>query len=245
MSWATIISSRTPSAASSRASATTSSIGLVTCLPRICGIAQNVHSRSQPSEIFRNAKCRGVIRSRAVSGQRVSRGRVEHHPLLVQPAQQPIGNLGDFLAAEDADQVIDSRSIHEQRLFLPLGQAARHDHAPQFAAAFQLQHLVDGGERFLPGRLDEAAGVDDHEVGAARIVDQLVAVELQQPQHPLAVDEVLRAAEADKGVAAFGRAARELGGEGGGHGAVETIEIRRSGEATLIVTVAHAAANWW
>ena len=30
-----------------------SSIGLVTCLPRMPGIAQKVQSRSQPSEIFR------------------------------------------------------------------------------------------------------------------------------------------------------------------------------------------------
>ena len=53
MSWATRISSRTPSAASSSASATTISIGLVTCLPRMKGIAQNVQNRSQPSETLR------------------------------------------------------------------------------------------------------------------------------------------------------------------------------------------------
>ena len=43
-----------------------------------------------------------------------------------------------------------------------------------------------------------------------RLVHQLVAVELQQAEHPLAVDEVLRAAEADEGVAALRCAARKL-----------------------------------
>ena len=38
------------------------------------------------------------------------------------------------------------------------------------------------------------------------LVDQLVAVELQQAEHPLAVDEVLGAAEADEGVGALGLA---------------------------------------
>ena len=102
------------------------------------------------------------------------------------------------------------RSI-EQRFLLPLGQAAGDDHAAELALALELEHLVDRGERLVPGRLDEAAGVDDDEVGALRLVDQLVAVELQQAEHPLAVDEVLRAAEADEGVGAFvGRGSVDL-----------------------------------
>ena len=38
----------------------------------------------------------------------------------------------------------------------------------------------------------------------SRLVHQPVAVELQQAQHPLAVDQVLGAAEADEGVVALG-----------------------------------------
>ena len=205
MSWATITSSRTPSAASSRASATTSSIGLVACLPRILGIAQNVHSRSQPSEILRNAKCRGVIRSRAVSGSGCVGRRLEDGPLLVEPAEQPVGDLGDFLAAEDADQVVDVRAARSSSDSFCRSARQPETITPRsLPLPLELEHLVDGGERLLPGRLDEAAGVDDGEVGARRVVDQLVAVELQHAQHPLAVDEVLGAAEADEGVTALG-----------------------------------------
>ena len=40
-------------------------------------------------------------------GQRLRRRRVEDGPLFVEPADQPVGDLGDLLAAEDADQVVD------------------------------------------------------------------------------------------------------------------------------------------
>ncbi len=97
-----------------------------------------------------------------------------------------------------------------KRFFLSFGEAAGDDDAAQFAAAFQFEHFVDRGERLCPGGLDETARVDDGEVGAARVVHQFVTIELQQAEHPLAVDEVLRTAEADKRVAALGFAARTL-----------------------------------
>jgi hypothetical protein len=83
---------------------------------------------------------------------------------------------------------------------LPLGQTARDDHAAELAATLEFEHLVDGAERFLTGRLDEAAGVHDREVGLGGVIDQLVAVQLEHAQHPLAVDEVLRTAQADEAV---------------------------------------------
>ncbi len=54
-----------------------------------------------------------------------------------------------------------------------------------------------------------AASMNPHVLTTAksaplRVVHQLVTVELQQAEHPLAVDEVLRAAEADKRIAALG-----------------------------------------
>ena len=129
MSWATITSSRTPSAASSRASASTSSIGLVACLPRILGIAQNVHSRSQPSEIFKKGKVPRRDPQPVAIRQRRDWRRLEHGPLLVEPADQPIGDLGHLLAAKDADQMVDVGAGFQQGFFFAFGQAARNDHA--------------------------------------------------------------------------------------------------------------------
>ena len=138
---------------------------------------------------------------------------MKHHPLLLQTAQQPVGHLRDLLAAEHADQVIDLRPRFEQRLALPLGQTARDDHALELAAPFEVEHLIDGGKRLLPRGLDKPARVHDRKISPPRIIDQLIAIELQQPQHPLAVDEILRAAQADECIAALRRAARKLIGE--------------------------------
>ena len=44
----------------------------------------------------------------------------------------------------------------------------------------------------------------DHQLGAVRLGNHPVAVQLQQPGHPLAIDEVLGTAEADQGVGAGG-----------------------------------------
>ena len=145
-----------------------------------------------------------MIRSRPVVGQRPAGGRAEHGPLLEQPAEQPVGRRGDLVAGENADQLIDVRDTAEQALLVAFRQAAGDDHAAAAARALQPQHLLDRLVRFLAGVADESAGVDDHQIGPVRLADQPVAVQLQQPGHPLAVDEVLRAAEADQGVGALG-----------------------------------------
>jgi len=118
-----------------------------------------------------------------------------------------------MFAAEYTDQVIDVGARIEQGLFLPFREAAGYDHTAQFALSFQIEHFVDRGKRFGPGRFDESACVDDGEVGTLWIVHQLIAIKLQQAEHALAVDEVLRAAKADKRIAALGFAARTLSSE--------------------------------
>ena len=166
--------------------------------------------------------------------QRPRRGRLKHRPLLVQPADQPIGHLGHLLAAEDAHQVVDLGQRLQQLFLLALGQAAGDDHAADVPLALQLEHLVDRGVRLVAGPLDEAAGVDDDEIGAGRLADQLVAVELQQAEHPLAVDQILGAAEADERIGALGRGGR--GGAGsflersGGQQPVPSLERVLSGK---------------
>ena len=63
-------------------------------------------------------------------------------------------------------------------------------------------------ERLLPGRLDEPAGVDDDDVGPVGVGREGVAVLGELAEHPLGIDDVLRAAEADEGEGAL-RASRE------------------------------------
>src|SRR5262245_28059093 len=108
--------------------------------------------------------------------------------------------------------MVDLGPVAQELLFLPLGQAAGDNDAARAAAALQLQHLVDGGKRLGPRPLDEAAGVDDDEVGSVRLADQLVAVEFEEAEHSLAIDKVFRAAKTDEGIRAFTFSRRSLSG---------------------------------
>ena len=61
-----------------------------------------------------------------------------------------------------------------------------------------LQRGADGVERLVARRIEEAAGVDDDEVGAVMLAGDLVALGAQARQDPLGIDQRLRAAEADE-----------------------------------------------
>ena len=159
--------------------------------------------RLQPSEIFRNARCRGVIRSRCVSGRaRVGAGR-KTRPLLVQPGEQPLGRGGDLVAAEHAHELIDAGIHLQQLVLLALGQAAGDDHAAGLALLLHVEHFADRGVRLGPRIGDEGAGIDDDEIAAFRLEDHFVAFQPQQAGHALAIDQVFGAAQRDEAIAAF------------------------------------------
>ncbi len=60
------------------------------------------------------------------------------------------------------------------------------------------QGLADGGKRLLLGAVEEAAGVDDHEVGALMLAGELIALRAQARDDALAIDQRLGAAEGDE-----------------------------------------------
>jgi hypothetical protein len=66
------------------------------------------------------------------------------------------------------------------------------------AADFVLDHLEDGVDGLLLGGVDEAAGVDDDDLGVFGAGGELGAVVVEQAHHDLGVDEVFGAAEGDE-----------------------------------------------
>ena len=64
--------------------------------------------------------------------------------------------------------------------------------------AVLVQRLADGVERFRHGRVDEAAGVDDDQVGTVIGGRNRVALGAQLRQDLLGIDERLGAAEGDE-----------------------------------------------
>src|SRR5262249_41013198 len=112
-------------------------------------------------------------------------------------------DLDDLFAAEDADDVIDAGHLLQEGIAQPLGEAAGDDDGADLALALEVEHLADDAERLLPGGLDEAAGVDDDDLGAVGLGGQRVAGLGELSKHPLGVNEVLGTAETDEGETSF------------------------------------------
>jgi hypothetical protein len=91
--------------------------------------------------------------------------------------------------------VVDLGKLPRERLRVALHEAARHDELLAPAAPLLLRELDDRVHRLDLGALDEPAGVHDHDLGLRRILDEPVARLGERPEHHLAVDAVLRAAE--------------------------------------------------
>lgn len=61
-----------------------------------------------------------------------------------------------------------------------------------------MEDLIDGIERFLSGRLEKAAGIDDNVIGIGKFRCHRVARLKEQADHDLGVDEIARTAKADE-----------------------------------------------
>jgi len=81
-----------------------------------------------------------------------------------------------------------------------LDEAAGDDDATRFAAVLLLvlDHLEDGVDGLLLGGVDEAAGVDDDDLGVFGARGELGSVVVEETHHDLGVDEVFGAAERDE-----------------------------------------------
>ena len=113
-----------------------------------------------------------------------------------------------------AQHGVDLADLRLQFAAVALRQAAGDDEFLAAPGLLQLGELQDRVHRLLLGRVDERAGVDHEHVGRRRVGGDVVAGLLDQADHHLGVDEVLRAAEGDEadfhGCLSVGRS-QELG----------------------------------
>ena len=96
----------------------------------------------------------------------------------------------------EADEAVDLGDLPGELVAEAVDHAAGHQHLLD-PLALAADHLQDGVDRLLLGLLDEGAGVDHHRLRRVEVVDHLIAAPGELAEHDLAVDEVLRAAEAD------------------------------------------------
>ena len=124
------------------------------------------------------------------------------HPVGRVAHQHPLGAAGeDLLELEHvarAEEVVDLAHLLGQLARVALRQAPGDDQPLAHPVLLHLGHLEDGGDGLLLRLADEAAGVDHDHLGQGRIALHPVAAALGDAEHHLAVDPVLRAAEADE-----------------------------------------------
>ena len=95
------------------------------------------------------------------------------------------------------DEQIDFREVLRELRAIALHQAAGHHQANLRPVRLQAGQIQDGVHRLFTGRLDEAAGIDQQEIGGGRLPGDLPAGPGEAPQHDFRVHQVLGAAQAD------------------------------------------------
>jgi len=113
---------------------------------------------------------------------------------------------GEAGCAEDgfefagADYRVYFRDVLLDFVAVALDEAAGYDDALGFSAELllMLDHLEDGVDGLLLGGVDEAARVDNNDLGVFGARGELGAVVMEEAHHDLGVDEVFGAAEGDE-----------------------------------------------
>ena len=99
-----------------------------------------------------------------------------------------------------ADDCVYFGNVLLDLVAVALDEAAGYDDALGFSAVLLLvlDHLEDGVDGLLLGGVDEAAGVDDDDLGVFGAGGELGSVVVEEAHHDLGVDEVFGAAERDE-----------------------------------------------
>ena len=95
-----------------------------------------------------------------------------------------------------ANHCVHLRNVLLDLMPVALHQAAGDDELLGPAALFEARHLQNRVDRLLLGAVDERAGVHHDDIGVLRPARNLRAGGGEHPHHYLAVNQVLRAAEA-------------------------------------------------
>src|SRR5450631_1022014 len=142
---------------------------------------------------LRDLDVRGVHRLRAAAGRRVV---VEIRRCVddAQTIDRSGDRLGDGADLVGADELIDFGHLGRQLFRVALRQTAGDHQSLAAPRLLVLGHLEDGIDRLLFGLADEAAGVDDDDLGGLWRRNQLVSRVGRVPEHDLGVDAIFGAA---------------------------------------------------
>ena len=119
-------------------------------------------------------------------------------PEFAVPGGRKSRSRKNLLQLARPDDSINFRNVLANLVAVTLDKTSRHNELTGGPGSLMLRHFEDGIDRFLFGRIDEGAGIDDQDFGVSRIRGHLGARAVQQSHHHLAVNQVFGAAERDK-----------------------------------------------
>ena len=102
--------------------------------------------------------------------------------------------LEDRLQFAGADYGVDFWDALLDFVAVALDEAAGDNELAGRTGGLEAGHFEDGVDGFLLGRVDEATGVDDEDLGFFWVRGEACAGAVEQAHHDLGVDEVLGAA---------------------------------------------------
>ena len=117
----------------------------------------------------------------------------------VAAAHQFLQRRHDLAVAAGTHDAVYLRQLRQNLLLVALGEAAGDQNFPHLPLRLQLRRGEDGVDGLLLGAVDKAAGVDDHHVGAGRLLLQGMPRVAAQRHHLLGIHQILGTAKGNKG----------------------------------------------
>ena len=138
-----------------------------------------------------------LLRRRQDAARLVQRGADVVEALIFLPVQDLLRRVDNVVIRARAEHTVDLRHLVHDLLLIALGQTAGDENLPDTALLFERAHgqnVVDG--LFL-GRIDETAGVDDHQLHPIGVRQNFISGLPQQIEHLLGVDLIFGTTERD------------------------------------------------
>ena len=114
------------------------------------------------------------------------------------PGHQLAQGGDDVAVAAGSHHAVDLRELVDDLLLIALGETSRDEDLAEPAVRLELRHRQNGVDGLGLRAVNEAAGVDDHGVGALGLLLQLDPRLAAQGHHLLGVDQILGAAKGNE-----------------------------------------------
>ena len=107
-----------------------------------------------------------------------------------------LNGLSNLFPTKDAHQVVESGYLIAQPFTVAFRQTTGGNDCLHLPAGLQFNHFTEHAQRFLPRRLNESAGIHDHDICFGSITHQGETLHGKFSEHSFGIHEIFRAPQA-------------------------------------------------